>query len=73
MTEREPVQSTRMSPGSRSAIAPAASTSPMTRSTVPVARVSISSLRVRSMVFSGTNPFVHASSRARRSGASVRR
>ena len=43
-------------------------TSPATRSTVPVARASISSMSDRSIVLIGTNPSVHASRSARRSG-----
>ena len=51
-----PVQSTRMSPGSTMDRACSADTSPATRSTVPVSRMSISSLSDCSIVFSGDEP-----------------
>ena len=73
MSERAPVQSTRMSPGSSIDMACSAVTSPAMRSTVPDARDSIKSLSERSMVLSGTNPWVHSRSAARRSPAIVRR
>ena len=57
ISDRAPVQSTRMSPGSSSSRSPRRRRpSPATRSTVPVPRDSISSLSVRSIVLSGHEP-----------------
>ena len=56
ISDREPVQSTRTSPGASAFNAWSASRHSTTRSTVPVARRSIRSVRACSMVFSGTKP-----------------